>query len=210
MASRLLLADDHVVVREGLRALLEREGFSIVAEASTGREAVERARELQPEIAILDIGMPVLGGVPAARELRRAFPDMRLIALTVHSEEQYVLGALDAGFTGYVLKSQAAKHLVRAIHEVARGRVYVSPSVSPIVVAGYLGRNRPTSDPLTARELEVLQLVAEGRSTKEIGALLGISARTAESHRKRIGKKLRIRGTAGLVRYAIRRGVTEA
>ncbi len=210
MPCRVLLADDHVVVRDGLKALLEREGFDVVGEASTGREAVELARELRPDVAVLDISMPVLGGVQAARALRESAPSVRLVALTVHSEEQYVLGALEAGFTGYVLKSQAGSQLVSAIQEVANGSVYLSASISPTVLAGYLGRVHLPGDPLSPREREVLQLLAEGKATKEIAAALGISARTAESHRKRIKSKLRIRDTAGLVRYAIRRGLIEA
>ena len=197
------------MVREGLRALLERDGFEVVAEAANGQEAIDGVRAARPDVAILDLAMPRLGGIEAAREIRESCPGIRMVALTVHTEEQYVLAALEAGFTGYVLKSQAGAQLVRAIQEVSRGAVYLSPLVSEAVVDGYLGRARLPPDPLTAREREVLQLLAEGKSTKRVAELLGISERTAESHRKRLKAKLRIRETAGLVRYAIRRGLIE-
>lgn len=193
-----------------MKALLEREGFAVVAEASNGQEAEQLARETQPDVALLDLGMPVLNGIEAARALRASCPAVRTVALTVHTEDHYVLAALEAGFRGYVLKSQAAGELLDALAEVASGAVYLSPSVSRAVVDGYLGRTRLPSDPLSRREQEVLQLLAEGKSTKEIAESLGISPRTVESHRKRIKSKLAIRDTAGLVRYAIRRGVVEA
>jgi DNA-binding NarL/FixJ family response regulator len=154
--------------------------------------------------------MPVQNGFQAAKEIRAACPDARMIALTVHAEETYVLAALEAGFRGYALKSQASSQLLRAIQDVADGRVYLSPSVQGVVVDGYLGKIQLAPHPLTPRELEVLQLVAEGRSTKQIADTLGISAKTAESHRKRVKGKLRIHDTAGLVRYAIRQGIVEA
>ena len=206
MSCRILLADDHVVVRQGLKALLEREGFDIVAEASDGREASRLARDLSPDVAILDIAMPLLNGIETGRAIARRCPSVRTIALTVHTENHYVLAALEAGFSGYVLKSQAAAQLVRAIQEVSRGAVYLSPGVSRAVVEASLRKNSPPKDPLTDREREVLQLVAEGRTTKQIAKLLGVSAKTAESHRTRIMAKLRIHETAGLVRYAIRQG----
>lgn len=210
MSCRVLIADDHVVVRQGLKALLEREKFEIVAEASDGREAARLARELAPDVAILDLAMPVLNGIDATRTIRGASPDVRTIALTMHSEDQYVLAALQAGFDGYVLKSQAAAHLVRAIHEVCRGLTYLSPAVSKVVVDAYLGKKKLSEDPLTRREREVLQLVAEGKTTKQIAHILGVSAKTAESHRTRIMRKLEIHETAGLVRYAIRGGLIQA
>jgi DNA-binding NarL/FixJ family response regulator len=198
------------VVREGLKALLEREGFRIVSEASNGRDAIRAACERRPEVAILDLGMPVLNGIEAARAIRRRSPGVRTIALTVHAEDAYVLAALEAGFRGYVLKSQAAAQLVRAIHEVGRGAVYLSPSISRVVVEAYLGHTELPRDPLTRREREVLQLVAEGRTTKEVARVLGVSAKTADSHRTRLMGKLDIHDTAGLVRYAIRRGLIQA
>jgi two-component system response regulator NreC len=207
---RVLIAEDHVVVRQGLKALLEREKFEVGAEASDGREATRLTRELLPDVAILDLAMPQLNGIDATRAIRESCPQVRTIALTMYVEDQYVLAALHAGFHGYVLKSQAASHLVRAIQEVCRGEIYLSPAVSRVVVDAYLGRKSLPEDPLTQREREVLQLVAEGKTTKQIAQTLGISAKTAESHRTRIMRKLEIHDTAGLVRYAIRRGVIQA
>lgn len=209
MSCQVLVADDHVVVRQGLRALLERENFDVVAEASDGREATRLACELLPDVAILDLGMPDLNGIDATRAIRKECPAVRTIALTMHTEDQYVLAALDAGFRGYVLKSQAASQLVRAIREVCRGEIYLSPTISRVLVDAYLGRKPVPEDPLTQREREVLQLVAEGKTTKQIGKILGVSPKTAESHRTRIMRKLEIHDTAGLVRYAIRRGVIQ-
>jgi len=207
MTLRILLADDQVIVREGVRALLEREGFEVVAEASDGREAVRLATTLQPDIAIFDLGLPLLNGLDATREILRASPGTRSIVLTVLAERQNVLDALRAGAKGYVVRTQAAADLLLAIHEVSRGAIYLSPSVSGIVVEAYLTLSDAPSDPLTPRERQVLQLVAEGRRTREIADLLGVSVKTAESHRVRIMGKLGIRQTAGLVRYAIRQGL---
>ena len=195
-----------MVVRQGLKALLESEGFEIVGEASDGHEASRLASELCPDVAILDLAMPLLNGVEAGRAISRDCPSVRTIALTAHSESKYVLAALEAGFSGYVLKSQAAAQLVRAIQVVSNGSIYLSPGVSRAVVEASLQETKPSADPLSAREREVLQLVAEGKTTKQIAKLLGVSAKTAESHRTRIMAKLEIHETAGLVRYAIRRG----
>jgi DNA-binding NarL/FixJ family response regulator len=207
--TRILLADDHLIVRQGLRALLEREGFSVVAEVADGQEAIRSARERCPDVAVLDFGMPLLNGLGAAREILQACPRAKAILLTMHTEDHYVLEALQAGVKGYVVKTQAAADLVRAIHEVLRGMMYLSPGVSQAVVEAYLTKSDLPADPLTPREREVLQLVAEGKSTKEIAQLLGISFKTAESHRTRIMKKTSIHETAGLVRYAVRRGLIQ-
>jgi DNA-binding NarL/FixJ family response regulator len=207
MTLRILLADEQVMVREGVRALLEREGFEVVAEASDGRDAVHLAATLQPDIAIVDLGLPVLNGLDATREIVRASPGTRSIVLTVLAERQNVLDALRAGAKGYVVRTQAAADLLLAIHEVSRGAIYLSPSISGIVVEAYLTLSDTPSDPLTPRERQVLQLVAEGWKTREIADLLGVSVKTAESHRVRIMGKLGIRQTAGLVRYAIRQGL---
>jgi len=207
--TRILLADDHLIVRQGLKALLEREGFSVVAEVADGQEAIRSARERCPDIAVLDFGMPLLNGLGAAREILQACPRAKAILLTMHTEDHYVLEALQAGVKGYVVKTQASADLIRAIHEVLRGMMYLSPGVSQAVVEAYLAKSELPVDPLTPREREVLQLVAEGKSTKEIAQLLGISFKTAESHRTRIMKKTSIHETAGLVRYAVRRGLIQ-
>jgi DNA-binding NarL/FixJ family response regulator len=204
---RILLADDHLVVREGLRSLLEAAGFKVVGEARDGREALKLARMLEPEVTVMDIGMPGLNGVDACRELLREVPEMRIIVLTVHGEDAYVIEALRSGARGYVLKTQAGSDLVRAIGEVTQGRIYLSPSVSSAVVQAFLAGSTSPADPLTPREREVLQLVAEGRSTKEVAGILGVSVKTAETHRTRLMTKLDIHHTAGLVHYAIRRGL---
>jgi DNA-binding NarL/FixJ family response regulator len=209
MRIRILLADDHMMVRQGIRAVLEREGFEVVAEAMDGREAVKLAEKLKPDVAVLDIAMPLLNGIDAAREIRRVSPRTKTTLLTVHEETQYGVEALRAGVTGYVVKTKAADDLVKAIREVSNGAVYMSPGVSRDAVRAYLDGSEPTADGLTPREREVLQLVAEGKTTKEVAAVLGISVKTAESHRSRIMEKLDIHETASLVRYAIRLGVIQ-
>jgi DNA-binding NarL/FixJ family response regulator len=163
-----------------------------------------------PEIAVLDLGMPLLNGIDAAREIQRRAPGTRTIVLTMFEDAAYVLGALEAGVRGYVLKAQAAADLMRAIDEVLRGAIYLSPGISRVVVDAYLNKRTAVSGPLTDRERHVLQLVAEGRSSKEIAFELGIGFKTVESHRTRIMHKLDIHNTAGLVRYAIRRGLVRA
>jgi DNA-binding NarL/FixJ family response regulator len=208
--NRILLADDHVIVRQGLKALLEREGFAVVAEAGDGHAAVRAARERCPDVAVLDFSMPLLNGRDAAREILQACPRTRAILLTMHTDDHYVLEAFQVGIKGYVVKTQAPEDLVRAIHEVQRGMMYLSPGIAQTVVEAYLAKSELPRDPLTAREREVLQLVAEGKSTKEVAQLLGISFKTAESHRTRIMKKTDIHETAGLVRYAVRRGLIQA
>src|SRR6266481_668332 len=206
---RILLADDHLIFRQGLKGLLEREGLQVVGEAADGQEAIRRARDLNPDVAVLDLTMPLLNGLDAAREIVRASPRTRPILLTMHSEDPYVMEALRAGIKGYVLKTQAATDLVRAIQEVSRGKVYLSPGVSKTVVEAYLAKTELPPDPLSPREREVLQLVAEGKTTKETARLLGVSVKTAENHRTRIMAKLDIHETAGLVRYAIRQGIIQ-
>jgi DNA-binding NarL/FixJ family response regulator len=205
---RILLADDHMIVRQGLKVLMQREGFEIVGEAADGQEAVRRARESCPDVAVLDFAMPLLNGLDAAREIRRLCPRARTILLTMHTDDRYVHEALRAGVNGYIVKTQATSDLVRAIREVSHDMTYLSPRVSRTVVQGYLAKS-DVADPLTPREREVLQLVAEGKTTKEIAGLLGISVKTAEAHRMRIMKKLEMHNTAGIVRYAIRQGLIQ-
>lgn len=206
MAQRVLLADDHGVVREGLRVLLERVGFQVVAEACDGREALTKASALRPDVAVVDVAMPLLNGIDVTRALRKEGLRTKVILLTFHTERQYVAAAFEAGVSGYVVKTQASADLVRALHEIARGRSYVSPAVGDVGdLAGLrLSKRRDT---LTRREREVLQLVAEGKSTKEAAAILGVSVKTADTHRTHIMTKLDIHDTAGLVRYAIREGL---
>jgi DNA-binding NarL/FixJ family response regulator len=208
MAVRVALIENHAVVRQALKTLLEREGFQVVGEACDGQEALKIVPELTPDVAIIDIGMPNLNGIDAARELRKSSPKTRALLLTRHREEQYVAEALNVGVKGYVLKSQAANELVDAIQQVCRGEFYLSPSISSAVVKAYLSKSEE-ADPLTARERQVLQLVSEGKSTRDIAQILGISERTAESHRARLMRKLDIHETASLVRYAIRRGLVQ-
>jgi two-component system, NarL family, response regulator NreC len=210
MPPRILLADDHVIVRQGFRALLEREGLEVVAEAANGHEAVRLAGELLPDVAVLDFAMPLLNGLDAAKEIRQRSPRTRTILLTVHTEDHYVLEALRTGVHGYVVKTQAAADLVQAIREIRGNAIYLSPTISRAVVEAYFDKATPPGDVLSLRERQVLQLVAEGKTTKEIAGVLGVSIKTADSHRARIMRKLDIHDTAGLVRFAIRRGLIHA
>lgn len=209
MPVRLLLADDHEIVRESLRALLEREGYQVLAEASNGMEAVRLAQATHPQVAVLDLNMPLLNGLEAARQIQHDLPQTRCVLLTVHTEQHYVLEALQAGICGYVLKNKSSRELVQAIREAVSGAMFLSPDISATVVRAYLNKTDPAPDVLGSRERQVLQLVAEGKTTKEIAALLHISPKTAESHRSHIMDKLELHNTAGLVRYAIRRGLVQ-
>ena len=206
----ILLADDHPMFRQGLRTVLEREGFEVLAESDDGNQAVHLARRLNPDVAVLDLNMPLLNGIEAARHIQKQTDHTQVILLTMYEEEAYVLEALRAGIRGYVLKAQAAADLVAAIREVLRGAVYLSPGISKTVVDAYMGKSELPADPLTDRERQVLQLVAEGMTTKEIAEVLGLSVKTADSHRTRIMQKLEIHETASLVRYAVRRGIIRA
>jgi len=210
MPIRVALADDHVLVRQGLKTLLERERFQIVGEASDGREMIRLTESLHPDVAVVDIRMPLLNGIDAARELSRSCPKTKTILLTQHEEQQYIQEALEAGVKGYVLKNQVASDLVHAIQQVARGEFYLSPGVSKAVVEAYRARSNRPADPLSGRERQVLQLIAEGKSTKDVAVVLGVSVKTAESHRSRLMRKLDIHETATLVRYAVRRGLVES
>jgi DNA-binding NarL/FixJ family response regulator len=203
---RLFLADDHVIVRQSLKHVLESHGYQVVGEASDGRSAVDLCRLLRPDIVILDIAMPILNGVEAAQQLRTHY-DVKIILLTMHVEHQYVTAALCAGVTGYVLKTAAASQLIEAIEAMLAGDHYLSPSVSRVMLEDYVAHRVDAGHWLSTREREVLQLIAEGKNMKEIGALLGISARTAETHRARLMAKLNIHDVAGLVRYAIQQGI---
>ena len=207
MSMRILLADDHVVVRQGVRVLLEQAGMVIIGEASDGPETLGLAHTHQPDVAVLDIAMPHLNGLETARRLREVVPQTKIIVLTMHPEEPYVLEALQAGAVGYVLKTQAAVDIVQAIHTALQGAIYLSPRVTTVVVRACLSGGTLPPDPLTSREREIVQRIAEGQTTKEIAAHLGLSVKTVESHRINLMRKLDIHETATLVRYAIRRGL---
>jgi DNA-binding NarL/FixJ family response regulator len=209
MAVRVVIADDHEMFRQGLKVLLEEEGFMFVGEASDGREAVRLCEAQHPEVAILDLSMPMLNGIFAAREIIKSNPRTKVVLLTQHTEEHVVLEALRAGVRGYVLKTRASSELVDALRAVCRGEMYLTQSISQTVVQAFLSKADLPARPLSDRERQVLQLVAEGKTTKEIATLLGISVNTAESHRSNLMDKLDIHDTAGLVRYALRHGVIE-
>ena len=210
MPIQVLLADDHLIVRQSLKVLLEKEGLKIVGEASNGQEAVRIAESMHPDVAVLDVSMAVLNGIDAAKEIQKVSPQTKTIFLTVHDEDPYLLDALRVGAKGYVVKTHAAENLVQAIREASRGGVYLSPEVSRAVVQAYQNKTELSSEPLSPRERQVLQLIAEGKTTKEVAGVLNISVKTAETHRTRIMEKLDIHETAGLVRYAIRRGLVQA
>jgi DNA-binding NarL/FixJ family response regulator len=209
VAIRVVLADDHGVVRQSLRYLLERGGIVVVGEATDGRTAVKMAEQAQPDVVVMDLSMPLLNGLDATRTIQKSCPATRVVLLTVHSEDAYVLEAFRAGVRGYVVKTQVAADLVRAIGEVADGGTYLSPQISGAVVEAYRAGSELPPDPLSLREREVLTLVAEGKATREIARALGVAVKTVETHRAHIMRKLCIRQTANLVRYAIRRRLVQ-
>jgi DNA-binding NarL/FixJ family response regulator len=210
---RILLADDHGLVRKGLRLLIEsQDGMEVVGEACDGREALKLAGELKPEIAILDIAMPNLNGIDAAAQLAKRGDKVRVIILSMHSDESYVVRALDAGARGYLLKDSAEEDLVQAIRTVAQGRPYFSPAISATLLEDYIRTLHQrgltdTYDLLTDREKEVLQLLAEGKSNKEVAALLNLSPYTVETHRTNLMQKLNLHNTAEIVLYAVRKKI---
>ncbi len=207
---RILLADDHTLVRTGLCTLLERcEGFEVIAEASNGDQAFEFAQTLRPDLLLTDISMPGLSGLDLVVKLRQAGSSLRIIVLSIHASEEYVCQAIRVGADGYLLKDADAAELERAVRFVAAGNTYLTPTVSQHLVADYLKNlaAAETVDPLTPRQKEILKLVAEGRSTKEIANLLEISIKTVESHRGQLMERLGIHDIPGLVRYAMRTGL---
>jgi two-component system response regulator NreC len=213
MTIKILLADDHQLVRQGLRSLIEKDcGMDVVAEAENGREAVRLAREEEPDVIIMDIDMPDLNGMEATRQVVAALSGVRVIALSMHSDKRFVRGMLEAGAAGFLLKDCAFEELYTAIRTVAANKPYLSPGISGVVMQDYLGRAAPDelSAPtlLTPREREVLQLYAEGGTTREIADRLCVSIKTVETHRQRIMEKLEIRSIAELTKYAIREGLT--
>lgn len=211
MSCKILLCDDHRVLREGLRTLLaQRDDMQVVAEAENGREAVRLAKELAPHVVLLDISMPDMNGTEAARIITQDCPNTRVIALSVHSDRRYVMGMLQAGASGYLVKSCAFDEITSAIEAVCRGEAYLSPLVTgPVVEDLRRGRERVVAEsPLSGREREVLQLIAEGVATKVIAARLGLSVKTVENHRAQIMLKLDLHSVAELTKYAVREGLT--
>ena len=190
-------------------ALLEREGFKVLGEAANGQEALRLVETLTPDVAVLDLAMPLLNGIEAVHEIQRISSKTRTILLTMHTDSQYILEGLRAGAKGYVMKTSAAEDLARAIREAARGGTYLSPEITETVVQAYQNKTEIPLDPLTARERQVLQLVADGKTTKVVATTLDISVKTVETYRTRIMEKLDLHITADLVRYAIRRGIVE-
>lgn len=210
-AIRLLLADDHLLIRASLRSLLsEFPGIEVVAEASDGREALELVGRHQPDVVLMDISMAGLNGLEATRLIRKEHPNTHVIVLSMHASERHVLQALRAGAQGYILKESAPRELELAIDSVARGKLFLSPSISRQVIEVFLGQMGETADPLdqlTPRQREILQLIAEGHSSKQIAHRLEASVKTIESHRASLMERLDIHDIAGLVRYAIRQGL---
>jgi DNA-binding NarL/FixJ family response regulator len=223
MSLQLLIADDHEIVRRGLRAILEtQKDWTVVAEAVTGRQAIDQAREHPPDIAILDIGMPELNGLEATRQILKLLPQTEVLILTMHESEQIVREVLAAGARGYVLKSDAGRDLVAAVEALRDHRTFFSSKISDMLLTSYLrqperGNNNssePSTEPsgrsrLTAREREIVQLLAEGKSNKEVAQMLNISIKTAETHRTNIMNKLDLRSITELVRYAVRNNIVE-
>jgi DNA-binding NarL/FixJ family response regulator len=210
---RILLADDHTVVRKGLRLLLESNpGFKVVADASDGREAVVLAAQHTPDVIVMDIAMPGLNGIEAARQISQKHPGAAIVFLSMHSDESYVLKALKAGARGYLLKDSAEQDLINAVVAVREGKAFFSPVISRMLAEEYMRQMRgreveDSYDLLTTREREVLQLLAEGRNNKEVATLLGLSAYTVETHRGNILQKLNLHNQAELILYAVRKGV---
>ena len=210
---RLLLGDDHTLFRHGVRKILEeRPEWEIIAEVGDGREAVRKCVALKPEVAVLDIAMPLLNGIDATQQIVRKVPETRVLVLSMHSDEAYVTRALQAGATGYMLKDSAGKDLLKGISSVAAGQAYFSPPIARLMLDDYVRRVAGSDvadryETLSSREREIFQLIAEARTNKEVAELLEISPATVETHRARILQKLDIHNTAELVLYAVRRGV---
>lgn len=212
-ATRVLLADDHKLMRSGLRLILEQtQGFTVVGEADDGRQAVAMAGQLLPDVIVMDIGMPNLNGVEAARQIAEAHPTIAIVMLSMHSDEGYVLRALKAGAKAYLLKDSAEADLSNAIHAAMEGKSFFSPAVSKVLLEDYMRKVQRAGvddsyDLLSPREREILQLVAEGKSSKEAAALLNLSVYTVETHRSNIMQKLNLRGIPELILYAVRKGL---
>lgn len=210
---RILLADDHTVVRQGLRKVLEeREDWAVVAEAGNGRDAVRAAEEHRPDVAIVDVAMPLLNGIETTRQITRRVPGTRVLVLSMHADEAYVIQILQAGATGYLLKDSADVDLIQAVAAVAAGKSFFSPAIARVMLDDYVRQLADKGvtdryDSLSAREREIFQLIAEGHTNKAIAALLSVSPSTVETHRAHIMEKLDLHSAAEIVLYAVRRGV---
>jgi len=213
---RVVLADDHTIVRQGMRKLLEGSlEMEVVGEASDGKEAVEAAQRLMPDVVIMDISMPVLNGLEATRQICKLLPQTKVLILTMHAEKEYIFKILQCGASGYLLKGSSMEELITALQTVQRGDLYLSPPVSKSVIEDYIADApkgsgaRGKSPRLTAREHEILQLITEGHTSKAIASILSLSTKTVETHRAHIMQKLDIHNTAGLIKYAIQKGWVE-
>lgn len=217
MKLRILIADDHEVVRRGLMALLQaHEGWEICGEATDGREAIQKTAELKPDVVILDVGMPSLNGLAATRQLTQQYPQCKVIVLTITDSDQVIREALDAGARGFVLKSDAARDLVSAVEALQHNRMFFTSRVNDMVLAGFLDRGQtqargeaPRLPKLTPREREVIQLLAEGKSSKEVASVLNLSTKTAETHRSNIMRKLGFHSIRDLVVYAVKNNIIQ-
>ncbi len=215
ITTRILLADDHEIIREGLRSVLDaRKDWEVVGEATNGREAVKKVAELKPDVVVMDISMPELNGLEAVRQIVKQVPRTEVLVLTMHDSEDLVRGVLDAGARGYLLKSDASRQLISAIEALRLHKPYLTPRVNEVVLRGYLGeeplKGETSGGKLTPREREIVQLLAEGLSSKEVAGTLHISVKTAETHRTNIMRKLDIHSVSELVRYAVRNHIIEA
>jgi DNA-binding NarL/FixJ family response regulator len=213
----VLLAEDHMVVREGFRKMLELEhDFKVVGEAQDGRQAVALTKKLRPEVVLMDIAMPLLNGLEATRQIRKDLPNAKVLMLSAHSDDAYVANAIKSGARGFLLKQTSAHEVCRAVREVQTGKTFFSPSISKRLdhikrqSLGHKGTFNKGKEPLTSREMEVLQLIAEGKANKQTASELGIGIKTVEKHREHLMEKLDIHDTAGLTRYAISAGVIES
>jgi len=210
---KVLLADDHKIVRDGLRTLLEKQAdIAVLGEAEDGREALQMTRKLSPDVVVMDIAMPELNGIEATRQILSEYPGMKIVALSMHSDKRFVSEMLKAGASAYLLKDCAFEELISAIRTIMKGKIYLSPGIAGVVLADYIRDDRK-SEPsvfsqLSDREREVLQLMAEGRTTREVASHLNVSIKTVETHRMNIMTKLDIHSIAELTKYAIREGLT--
>lgn len=214
MKTKILLADDHAIITDGVKSIISKvNNYEVVGTAFTGREAIDKAKELNPDIIIMDIGMAELNGITATKLIKNSMPDIKIIILSVHSRKNIIFEAFKAGASGYILKSDASQDILTALKSISEGRNFISPAITEHLVDFVMHpesfRNDPNASPLSAREIEVVQLVAEGNSAQEIADKLNISKRTVESHRANIMKKTGCRSIADLIKYAIKEGIIQ-